>query len=213
MKKSFLNANPIYTGVVSMKNYIDFFSSSMIFSQFRNFCVVAVLLSTTFLMGACASKQPPPQPIWEFKPRGIEISYHADNMLNEYKGTSHAIQVVIYQFDSINKFNELAGFREGLIKLLKAENFDPSVKFIQKVFVDPGASGELILDRAENGQWVGIVAGYYDLTPGRVTCTAEIPYEVKKQGFIFKEEVVTISDLKFDIFLGPHDIKKINENE
>ncbi|MBF0202331.1 MAG: type VI secretion lipoprotein TssJ, partial [Desulfamplus sp.] len=98
-----------------------------------------------------------------------------------------------------------------LIQLLKAESFDPGVKFIQKVFLEPGSSGKLILDRGEQSRWVGIVAGYYNLTPGKVTCTAEIPYEVTKQGFIFKEQIVTVSDLKFDIFLSAHDLQKVKQ--
>ncbi len=172
-----------------------------------------LILCTGLLMFSCAGKQPPPQPKWEFKPQSIEINYHADNMLNEYKGTSHAIQVVIYQFDTINKFKELSQYKEGLIRLLKAENFDPSVKFVKKMFIDPGASGQLILDRAEQSRWVAMVAGYFDLIPGRVTCFTEIPYKVEKQGFIFKEQTIIISDIKLDIFLADHDLKKISSHE
>lgn len=172
-----------------------------------------ILIVAGMVMISCGGKQPKPEPQWTYKPQGIEISYHADNMLNEFNGSSHALQVVFYQFDDINKFIELSEYKDGLIKLLKAQNFDPSVQALKKIFIDPGEEGKIVLDRAEKSRWVGIVAGFFDLTPGRVTTFFEIPHKVEKQGFVFKNQVAVIFDLKADILFAKHDIKKIKSNE
>ena len=170
----------------------------------------SLLILTFLLVVSCGGKEPHPEPEWVYKPQSIEISYHADAMLNEFKGSSHALQVVIYQFSNVNKFVELAEYPDGLKKLLKAENFDASVTAVKKIFVDPGESNKLEFDRAENSRWVGVVAGYFDLAPGRATCFFEIPHKIEKQGMIFfKEEVAVISDLKLNLMLKEHEIKGI----
>ena len=170
----------------------------------------ALLIFVLLLIVSCGGKEPKPEPEWVYKPQSVEISYHADVMLNEFKGSSHALQVVIYQFDNVNKFVELSDYKDGLIKLLKAQNFDASVQAVKKIFIDPGESNKLVFDRAEKSRWVGVVAGYFDLVPGRATCFFEIPHKIEKQGMIFfKKEVAVISDLKLNLILKEHEIKGI----
>jgi len=157
---------------------------------------------------SCGSKEPKPEPEWKYKSKSIQVSCSADNMLNEFNGSSHALQVVIYQFDNINKFVEFAEYRDGLKKLLKAQNFDPSVQAVKKIFLDPGQKNKLVLDRAEKSRWIGVVAGYFDLTPGRATLFFEIPHKVEKKGMIFfKKEVAVIEDIHIDLHFMKHDIR------
>ncbi|MCK5099814.1 MAG: type VI secretion lipoprotein TssJ, partial [Desulfobacteraceae bacterium] len=83
-----------------------------------------------------------------------------------------------------------------------------SVQAIKKIFVDPGEKNILILDRAEKAKFVGIVAGYFDLVPGRATCFFEIPHKIEKKGIIFfKKEVAVITDIEINLRLKEHDIK------
>ncbi len=167
-----------------------------------------IVIILCLLISSCGGKDPEPEPEWEYKPKSIQVSISADNMLNEFQGESHALQLVFYQFDSINKFVELAEYRDGLKKLLSAQNFDPSVQAVKKIFVDPGETNKLILDRAEKAKYVGVVAGYFDLVPGRATCFFEIPHKIEKKGIIFfKKKVAVITDLKINLRLKEHDIK------
>ncbi|MBT3177827.1 MAG: type VI secretion system lipoprotein TssJ [Desulfobacula sp.] len=169
-----------------------------------------LLIIIFLLIASCGGKEPRPEPEWVYKPQSVEISYTADVMLNEFKGSSHALQLVIYQVDNVNKFVELSEYKDGLKKLLKAQNFDPSVQAVKKIFVDPGESNKLVFDRAEKSQWVGIVAGYFDLAPGRATCFFEIPHKIEKKGMVFfKKEVAVISDFKLNLMLKEHEIKGI----
>lgn len=173
------------------------------------------LLSVVFLiLSSCGSKEVSPDPEWVFKPEGIQVNYQADVMLNEFKSASHALQLVIYQLDNVNKFNELAEYKDGIKMLLKAQNFDASVHAVKKVFVDPGEVKKLVLDRAEKARWIGIAAGYFDLEPGRVTCFFEIPHKIEKQGMIFfKKEVAIIEDPIINLTLKEHEIQGILLNE
>lgn len=184
-------------------------------SRLSIFLLKRLLILVFLLILSCSGKEPPkPEPEWVYKPKSIEISYQADRMLNEFKGSSHAMQVVIYQFDNINKFVELSEYQDGLKKLLSAQNFDASVQAVKKIFVDPGESKKLIFDRAEKTRWVGVVAGYFELTPGRATCFFEIPHKIEKQGMIFfKKDVAVISDIKINLMLNEHEIKGIILNE
>ena len=183
-------------------------------SRLSIFLLKRLLILTVLLIASCGGKEPRPEPEWVYKPQSIEISYQADMMLNEFKGSSHAIQVVIYQLDTVNKFVEFSEYKDGLKKLLAAQNFDASVKAVKKIFIDPGESKKIIFDRAEKSRWVGIVAGYFDLEPGRATCFFEIPHKIEKQGMIFfKKEVAVIPDVKFNLMLKEHEIKGILLNE
>ncbi len=173
-----------------------------------------VIVVLCLFIVSCGGKSPEPEPEWEYKPKSIQVSVSAAAMLNEYQGASHALQLVIYQFDNINKFVELAEYRDGLKKLLKAKNFDPSVQAVKKIFIDPGQTDKLVLDRAEKARYVGIVAGYFELIPGRATCFFEIPHKVKKKGMIFfRKKVAVISDLKINLRLKEHEIKGAVLNE
>ena len=170
----------------------------------------SLLLAAFLILFSCGGKEPRPEPDWVYKPISVEISYQADIMLNEFNGSSHALQMVVYQLDNVNKFVELSEYKDGLKKLLKAQNFDAGVQAVKKKFVDPGEFGKLIFDRAENARWVGIVAGYFDLVPGRATCFFEIPHKIEKKGMIFlKKEVAVISDLKLNLVLKEHEIKGV----
>ncbi len=186
---------------MSLRKYFSFPTAS----------IIPIIL--LFFLAACGSKAPRPEPEWVRKPDGVYIQYTADPMLNEYNGRSHALQLVIYQMDSANKFMELAEYRDGIKKLLAADNFDPSVQAIKKIFVNPGESSKLVFDRAEKSRWVGIAAGYFDLLPGRVTCLFEIPYHIEKQGVFVKKEIAVISDLKLQLTLKEREIKGIMAND
>ncbi len=174
---------------------------------------VSLFVSAILLLASCGGKKPDPVPQWIYQPKAIQISYHANNMLNEFNGASHVLQAVIYQLSDVNKFMELAAYKDGLKTLLKGQNFDPSVQAVKKVFISPGEDGNIVLTRAEKCKWVGIVAGFFELTPGRVTCMFEIPHKVEERGILFKKKIAVVLDLKAAILFTEHDLKKIKSNE
>ena len=141
--------------------------------------------------------------------RAIQIQYRADANLNTYQDKPHTLVLVVYQVTDINPFNGLAKDATGLTKLLQGEKFDPSVMAVDRFFIEPGDTNRLDIDRYENVKWVGIVAGYYDLTPGQVTRIYEWPVLVDTKGMIFKTNEAKMGLLGMNLYLGPSSIQEV----
>ena len=160
----------------------------------------------TFLC-SCSAK-PPPTPSWDFGADGIHINYRADKKLNLVDEKSHTLLIVIYQLNNVNVFNQLSNNKDGLQKLLGNQNFDASVMASEKFFIEPGESKKIILDRAENARWVGIVAGYYELVPKKTSLLFNIPYKVVEQGLLFKKYTADIEPLSIDLIFNSQALRE-----
>ena len=68
---------------------------------------------------------------------------------------------------------------------------------------------ESALDRAEGAEWIGVVAGYYDLQPGKMTSLFQIPYYVEKVGFIKQKKVAKINKIYAHILFGRFGIEEV----
>jgi type VI secretion system VasD/TssJ family lipoprotein len=167
-----------------------------------------VALSVSIVLSACA-KKPEPVPVWSFESGGIRIRYSADRQLNVVDGKAHTLVLVVYQLDNLNGFNQFAGYPDGIRKLLKAGSFDPSVMAVERTFVEPDRQDQLVLNRAEKAKWIAVVAGYYNMAPGKVARTYEIPYKVESRGWIFKTREARIEPINLDLTLGPQSIEEL----
>jgi len=171
------------------------------------------VLIMSILICTCA-KKPDPVPKYTYETQGIQIRYNADNMLNAYEDKPHTLLLVVYQLTSVDAFNSQAKSENGLINLLQAKSFDKSVKAASKFIVQPGNMKSLVLNRAGEAEWVGIVAGYYELVPGRVNRIFRIPVRIEKKGIIIisrKKEAV-VGHLLINLFLGPHSMHEVDSN-
>ena len=148
-------------------------------------------------------------PTRPYAEKAIQIQYRADENLNRYQDMPHTLLLVVYQVGDINPFNNLTKDAAGLTTLLKGEKFDQSVLAVDKSFIEPGQTGEIALDRYENVKWVGIVAGYYDLTPGQVTRAWELPVQVETKGMIFKTNTARMGALGMNLYFGPSSIQEV----
>lgn len=141
--------------------------------------------------------------------KAIQIEYRADQNLNTYQDKPHTLALVVYQVTDINPFNNLIKDATGLAKLLQGEKFDPSVMAVDRFFIEPGDTNQLDIDRYENVKWVGIVAGYYDLTPGQVTRIFELPVLIETKGMIFKTNEARMGLLGMNLYFGPSSIQEV----
>ncbi|HUU30255.1 MAG TPA: type VI secretion lipoprotein TssJ [archaeon] len=155
----------------------------------------------------CTPK-PDPVPVWSFEPKGIQIRYSADSMLNSYNGAPHTLLVVIYQMTGLDAFNNLVKDENGLRQLLRDERFDPSVLTADRLIIKPEEKNEVFFDRFENAKYLGVVAGYYGLTPGQVSRTYKITSSIEQKGRIRKKKIAKVNPLIVDILFGPQDILK-----
>jgi len=116
---------------------------------------------------------PPPPPA--FEAQGVVLGIQADPELNLVEGRPHTLFTVVYQLSAPNAFNALAKDPVGLQTLLQGAAFDPTVVSVDRFFLQPGESRRLPLDRAQNGCWLAVAAGYFARTPGSSTRILELP--------------------------------------
>jgi len=185
------------------------------------------------VINACASKaeqpdkQTPPLPNQDqtlanmgvtpargFAAGGIRIIYSSAENLNFYESGPHTVTFVVYQMEGAGKFNDLAKSEDGLLQLLQAERFDASVVGVDQYFIEPGEQKTLVIDRAEKAKWIGIVAGYYYMSPGKVTRVYEIPVSVEKKGIYgFRTTEAKVEKLVMKLHLGSDFVQEIQSKE
>jgi len=170
---------------------------------------IIFFLSSLFviLVAGCSSKKEAPSD-WSYGKKSVTITYQADKDLNQVDGRQHTLLLVTYQLNDVNSFNRFAGYKEGVEKLLSAEAFDATVMSVDKTFVEPGASGTLEYDRAENAKYVGMVAGYYNLSPQKSVLLREITYGSKRTGMLKLSKTTVINPLTINVVLAKDGIRE-----
>jgi len=158
-------------------------------------------------ISSCAHK-PDPVPTWNFEPGAIKLSYTADKLLNRVGDKSHTLLLTVHQMSEPSAFRRLSRYEGGLRKLLEGGSADPTITAVQKVFVEPGESRTLVLDRAENTRWIGVAAGYYGMDPEKVTKVFEIPFVIESKGLISKKREAKVPPFHLELILGPESIQE-----
>lgn len=148
-------------------------------------------------------------PARPYAAKAIQIQYRADENLNRYEDKPHTLTLVVYQVTDIKWFNSNIKDAAGLTALLAAEKPDQSVLAVDRFFIEPGEVNQVELDRYENARWVGIVAGYYDLTPGQVTRSYELPVLIESKGTFFKTNQARMGLLGMNLYFGPSSIQEV----
>jgi predicted component of type VI protein secretion system len=152
----------------------------------------------------------PDQVKWSYLPGGLTMNLKADKNLNLFEGFSHNILLCTYQMTAPAAFQELAANIGGIRKLLECARFDQTVVHVERRFISPGQESTFVLDRAEGGQHVGLVAGYNDLQPGLVTTMYSFPVTTNKDGWWpWSSDVYNPGTLTMDILLGPNSIQRM----
>lgn len=169
----------------------------MIRSILLIFCVFGMI-------SGCGKKPPPPQ--LKYAKDAITIEYQAEKELNMYNRNPHTLMVVLYQLSEVNAFNNLAASKDGLVQLLSAKSFDPSVTTVIKKYLEPGSSGSWIVDRAEKTQHVGMVAGFYTLSPDKSAILVDITYDTSRHGWLLKK-TTTVNPLDVKLIFGKDGVR------
>ncbi|MFH1139977.1 MAG: type VI secretion lipoprotein TssJ [Pseudomonadota bacterium] len=146
---------------------------------------------------------------WSFWPKGVSIRIKAGPRLNEYEGRTHTVSVCIYQLSSSNVFLELCKQEAGVVSLLNCKSFDASVASFNRAILQPGRTLDLVLDRAEGAQFVGLAAGYFALQPDKSVRLVEIPADVIEKGVFTTNTYQRPSPLNLDVLLGPQYIENV----
>ena len=123
---------------------------------------------------------------WGFEREAILIRVKAANDLNIYAEKSNALLLGIYQLNDPNIFNANVSTFEGLSNMLSCEGYDQAlgVVAVKKVMILPGEVKHIVMDRASTSQYVGVIAAYYELKPGKVAKLIRVPVEMKKKTWL-----------------------------
>ncbi len=172
------------------------------------------LLGFCLVFISCATKPPvAPPPEWRYEKDAIRLHLKSDPRLNLYEDSPHTLLFCIYQLTDPNAFNQQKEEKEGMAKLLECTRFDPSVATSKRMVIQPGQDTTLLLDRAENAKYVGVVAGYYHLQKDYATRLKEVPLkeEIIKKGWFSQEKVIKPGILNLELYLGPQAIQEIKK--
>ncbi len=97
--------------------------------------------------------------------RALTIDFNASEALNIIDGTPHPLLVSVYHLKNRRELDKTLKAVGGVKVLLNGEEFAEDVMGIERFTIQPGESGQLIIDRPHDGKFVAIAAGYGD---GRV---------------------------------------------
>ncbi len=111
----------------------------------------------------------------------LKFKYEAAADLNWYEGQPHTLMVAVVQMEKSDSFDNIRQTGDGLTRFLDGANENPDIKQLKRIIVQPGDLKAVYLDRVEGAAWVAIVAGYYDLRPGKVDRIFQIPVKPAKQ--------------------------------
>lgn len=164
------------------------------------------LITCLFLMVSCASTTIKP-PEYKYAKDSIQITVKADKQLNRYEGAPHTLMACVYQLDSRNSFNLLAGDIDGLYTLLECSLFDASVTSVERLIIQPGQLSTVVYDRVDNTRYVAVVAGYNNMDQDGDVRVFDIPIKRDAEGFISTTITEIPDELKIDLIMGPERIR------
>ncbi len=118
-----------------------------------------------------------PPPAWTFEKQAIILRIHPASKLNWFQNQPHTLRLGIFQMADPNYFNGTCTTKHGLSEFLRKDSFDggTGVLTVDKRLIRPGESLVVTLDRAKTAQYIGVIAGYYELTPAKTCRIIEIP--------------------------------------
>lgn len=143
------------------------------------------------LLAACASSPPSGLTVqpddWTYAPRGVELQISAAETLNIDSGQAHALSLGVFQLSDPAAFTTLAASAAGAEKLLdQGMDADPTVVGFDRIVLQPGERRTIELSRAAHAQYLGLVAGYFKITPTQDVVVFNIPIVPKPTGWVTK---------------------------
>jgi type VI secretion system VasD/TssJ family lipoprotein len=123
---------------------------------------------------------------WVYEDRAITITVKAPSDLNSVSGRPHSLALGVFQLNDPNTFTGLSVTREGAVQLMQKGRIDDTVSNFTIVNVRPGERKKVYLNRAQSAQYVGIIAGFFELNPKNDVKLFPIPLKAQKRGLVEK---------------------------
>ncbi len=121
---------------------------------------------------------------WVYEDRAITITVKAPSDLNSVSGRPHSLALGVFQLNDPNTFTGLSVTREGAVQLMQKGRIDDTVSNFTIVNVRPGERKKVYLNRAQSAQYVGIIAGFFELNPKNDVKLFSVPLRAQKRGLV-----------------------------
>jgi type VI secretion system VasD/TssJ family lipoprotein len=150
----------------------------------KSMCALSVLIFVT----SCASvtELTVPDDGWVFEERAIKINIVAPSDLNARSGRPHALTLGVFQLSDPNTFGALTQENSGAIELLRKGRIDDTIVDFRRITVQPGETLTEVLGRAEKAKFIGIIAGYFDLSVSQDVHIYKVPCMASGRGLVEK---------------------------
>ncbi|WP_300787981.1 type VI secretion system lipoprotein TssJ [uncultured Desulfovibrio sp.] len=179
----------------------------------RLFRLALLLLCCLPLQGcggtAPATQPPPPAPaerpgdvVWGLEPGGLRCRMEASPDLNRDKDTSLGLTLCLYQLKEYDAFSNKAATADGLDELLQCRPDAAQAQSARLFQLQPGATRDVVMDRAEHARYLGVVAGYAHLHPDQCATVLPFPMHTDTEGVIFRSTVYSAAPVQVLIRLG-----------
>lgn len=172
------------------------------------------LLLGCLWLAACGDKAPaglPPQPapaarpedvVWGLEPNGLRCRLEASADLNREENTALGLTLCLYQLKEYDTFANKAASSDGLDELLQCRPETAQAQSARLFQLQPGATRDVVMDRAEHARYLGVVAGYAHLRPDQCATVLPFPVHTDTAGVIFRSPVYSAAPLQVLIRLG-----------
>lgn len=138
---------------------------------------------------------------WSYRERGVVINVTADPGLNDYGGLAHAVVLMIAQTADSAAFNTFVKTPANVGKALGGGE-TPGVLNLERVYIEPGSTQRVILDRVDKARYIGVAAAYFEGDTMRNSRVFAIGVDIKTTGFVVKNSVATPLPLGLNVRLG-----------
>ncbi|WP_300734202.1 type VI secretion system lipoprotein TssJ [uncultured Desulfovibrio sp.] len=177
-------------------------------------CLCLLLLLCLLSLGACGGESPSPQPpapapaespsdvVWGLEPGGLRCRLEASPELNRDNDTALGLTLCLYQLKEYDQFSNKAASAEGLDELLQCRPDAAQAQSARLFQLQPGATRDVVMDRAEHARYLGVVAGYTHLRPDQCAAVLPFPLHTESKGVIFRSPVYSAAPVQVLIRLG-----------
>ena len=113
---------------------------------------------------------------WSFQENALSVALKARTDLNIFDGAPHTLSLKVIQLSDASAFKTLAQSVGGVRAMLtQSQEMIAGAVFSSDVLVAPGQVMTLKLPRQQDARFLGLVAGYSELAPGRSVRLLTIP--------------------------------------
>lgn len=180
----------------------------------RRLAWLSAILVCGLLPAACGGNTPPPAPpppaaatnpadvVWNLEPGGLRCRLEASPDLNRDGDTALGLTLCLYQLRDYAAFAGKSATPDGLDELLQCRPDAAQAQSARLFQIQPGATVDVVMDRAEHARYLGIAAGYTHLVPDQCAAVMPFPLHTRTEGVLFSTTLYNAAPVQVLIRLG-----------